>query len=266
VFAANDARALSLVVWSLAAVGVVRRFRQGAPVLVPLALMVSPAVIVFGHDYGGEATYRVFLFSLPWAAFLAASALGPKTAPASDRPRPTRMRKTYWASRWPSVATLRITVVLAELLALFLPAYYGLAEVNYIRSTEVTASQYFYAHGRPKSLLILAAPYFPARIAGNYDRFIVTTEAEPTLTQFPRFRHRFLTARDLPDIESLPTPYGARSAYLVISTGMKVDSHVFQFLPDGSLDSLSRALAASPNWRTFYRNRDVVIYELLKPP
>ena len=47
---------------------------------------------------------------------------------------------------------------------------------------------------------------------------------------------------------------------------MKVDSHVFKLLPDGSLDSLSRALAASPDWRVFYRNRDVVIYQLLRPP
>jgi hypothetical protein len=262
-FAADTARALSLAVWALAAVGAVRRFRQGAPVLVPLVLMVSPAAIVFGQDYGGEATYRVFLFSLPWAAVLAASALGvgPYTAAAS-----AWLGRTYWPDRWTSAATLRVTVVLAELLALFLPAYYGLAEVNYIRPTDVAASQYFYAHGTPHSLLILATPYFPVRIAGNYDNFFVTTRPEPTLTDFPPFRHRFLTARDVPEIEALTAPYGGRSTYLVISSQMKVASHVFQLLPDGSLDSLSRALAASPDWRLFYRNRDVVIYELAKPP
>jgi hypothetical protein len=44
---------------------------------------------------------------------------------------------------------------------------------------------------------------------------------------------------------------------------MKIYSHVFKLLPDGSLDSLDNALAASPQWRVFFRNQDAVIYEFV---
>jgi hypothetical protein len=259
VFAANAARALSLLVWTLAAAGAILRFRRGAPVLVPLVLMVSPVAIVFGQDYGGEATYRVFLFSLPWAAFLLVSCFA-----AGGRARGSARGDTG-RRPWTSV---RIMTVLAALLALFLPAYFGLEEVNYVRPTEVAASQFFYAHAKDGAVLAIATPYFPVRPAGNYDSFIVPAQAEPNLTGFPRFQNRVLTARDLPDIEHLMATYEgrARAGYLVISTGMKVDSQVFQVLPPGSLDSLDAALAASPHWQPFYRNDDVVIYELVRPP
>ena len=258
VFTANMARSLSIVVWALAAVGAIRRLRRGAPIVIPLALMVSPVTLAFGQDYGGEATYRIFLFSLPWAAFLAASALI----------RDGHRLIAGTAARWTLWKSTRVTVVLAALMALFLPASLGLEETNYMRPTEVAASEFFYAHAKPGSVLMLATYYFPMRGAHNYDNFIVTTQGDPTLTGFPRFQKRMLTAQDLPALEYTIARYEgrARAGYIVISSGMKVDSQVFGVLPAGSLNSLDAALAASPRWRTFYRNQDAVIYELVKPP
>ena len=81
------ARILSAFLWLLALVCAFRRSRSGNSVLVPLGLFFAPFLIIFGQEYGGEAIYRVFLFSLPWAACLAAVALAASA------------RWTWWATR-----------------------------------------------------------------------------------------------------------------------------------------------------------------------
>jgi hypothetical protein len=247
-FAAQAARTLSVGIWGLALVGAIRRVWNGAPTLVPLALATVPAGLILVQDYGGEAIYRVFLFSLPWAAFLAAAAFAPYVG-------------------WRLRDSLRVGAILLALVGLFLPAYFGLDEINQVRPTEVQASLYYYDHSAPNSVLVLAAPSFPTRASGNYDRSRLIRGVDPNLTDIPTFQKRMLTSQNLPDVEALVTkaevPTG--SAYLVITTGMKIYCHVYSVLPDGSLDSLDQALARSPGWRLFYRNHDAVIYEIVGP-
>jgi hypothetical protein len=69
-------------------------------------------------------------------------------------------------------------------------------------------------------------------------------------------------ASDLPEIEAIVTSFGPHG-YIAITTGMKVYTHVFKLPPDGSLDSLDQALAASTQWSVFFRNQDAVIYEFV---
>jgi hypothetical protein len=238
------ARILSAFVWLLALVGAFRRSRSGNSVLVPLGLFFAPFLIIFGQEYGGEAIYRVFLFSLPWAAGLAAVALAA-------------------AGRWTWWATARTGIALGVITLLFLQAYFGLAEINVVRPSEVAASNYFYSHARAGSVLILAAPNYPERGSAIYDHFVVTSGAyDPKLIPNPEFTHRMLGAADLPGIESVLRSY-APHGYFAITTGMKVYAHVYDWLPDGSLDNLDLALASSKRWKLFYRNGDAVIYELV---
>lgn len=240
------ARTLSAVVWALTMVGAFRRCRSGMSMLVPVGLFLAPFLIIFGQEYGGEAIYRVYLFSLPWAAGLAGVALVP-------------------AARWTSWATARVGIALGVTTLLFLQAYFGLAEINYVRPSELIASEYFYAHARPGSVLLLAAPNYPERGSGIYDHFVVTSGAyDPKLVPNPEFTHRMLGAADLPRIEAVLHSY-APHGYFAITTGMKIYAHVFKQLPDGSLDNLEQALAASKSWKLFYRNTDTVIYELVAP-
>jgi hypothetical protein len=238
------ARILSALLWLLALVGAFRRSRSGNSVLVPLGLFFAPFLIIFGQEYGGEAIYRVFLFSLPWAACLAAVALAASA------------RWTWWAST-------RTGIALALMTLLFLQAYFGLAEINVVRPSEVAASNYFYSHARQGSVLILAAPNYPERGSAIYDHFVVTSGAyDPKLIPNPEFTHRMLGAGDLDAIESVLRSY-APHGYFAITTGMKVYAHVYELLPDGSLDNLDHALASSKRWKLFYRNSDTVIYELV---
>ena len=238
------ARVLSAAVWLLALVGAIRRSRAGATVFAPLALMLAPALIVFGQEYGGEAIYRVYLFALPWAACLAAFGIGP-------------------VGRWTRWSSARVGVTLAAMALLFLQAYFGLTEINQVRPTEVAASDYFYSHAGAGSVLVLAAPNYPERGSAYYDHFVVTSGAfDPKLVPNRAFIHRTLGADDLPAIEAIVRSY-APHGYFAITTGMKIYCHVFNLLPEGSLDNLDRALASSPHWRVFFRDQDSVIYELV---
>jgi HEAT repeat protein len=245
------APALSLGLWGLGALGVVRRLRRGRPTLALAILASAPVAVALGQSYGGEAVFRIYLFSLPWTAVLAAAALDPRSGP-----------RRLW------VAT-RVGVVLAVTVTLFLSAFYGSVELYVMRPGEVEASQYFYDHAEPDSVLTLGAANFPARLGSRYDEFRLTGDHLPNLlTTVEEFRHRTLGAEDLPAIEAFVTGYvpGAGRRYLALSTGQAVYSEVLGLVPPGSLASLDAALAQSPNWSVYHRNADAVIYRFEPTP
>ena len=251
IFSAQASRLLSLVICGLGLVGVIRRFRAGYKNLGVVVLASTPVLIILGESYGGEAIYRIYLFSLPWLALLSAFAL-----------RPVRYG-------WLSTRNLaRLTAPLLLLVALFLPSYFGMAATNEVRPGEVAASTYFYRNAPPHSLLLLASPQFPIRLTSNYDQFQLTVgESDPNLLAVKRsLRHRMLGAREVPVIAEVMRSYNQnRSAFLVVSHNGKIYSDVFDLLPRGSLDQLELALSRSTRFRVWYRNDDATIYQLVAP-
>jgi hypothetical protein len=249
ILSAQASRLLSLSVWALALVGIIRRLRAGYKNMGVMVLAATPVLIIFGESYGGEVIYRVYLFSLPWLALLSAFGV-----------RPGR-------HGWSSARSLpRLALPLLALLALFLPAYFGMAETNQVRPGEVEASEHFYGKAPAQSLLMLASPQFPVRLASNYERFqLAIGESDPNLLVVaPSLRHRMLGSREVPIIAEILRDYGGgRPAFLVVSRNGKVYSDVFDLLPRGSLDRLERALARSKRFRVWYRNDDTTIYQLV---
>ncbi len=249
IFSAQASRLLSLTVWGLGLVGIVRRLRAGYKNIGVVVLAATPVLIIFGESYGGEAIYRIYLFSLPWLALLGAFGL-----------RPGRHGWSF-ARNLP-----RLVLPLLALLALFLPSYFGMADTNQVRPGEVAASEYFYGNAPPHSLLMLASPQFPVRLASNYEQFqLAIGESDPNLLVIqPSLRHRMLGTREVPIIAEVLRDYGGgRPAFLVVSRNGKVYSDVFDLLPRGSLDRLQLALARSKRFRVWYSNNDTTIYQLV---
>ncbi|HYX44739.1 MAG TPA: hypothetical protein VE760_06815, partial [Acidimicrobiales bacterium] len=246
------APALIAGLWMLGTIGAVRRLRGRRPTLILALLSGAPVLILLGQSYGGEAVFRIYLFSLPWIAVLAASALEPRLG------------------RWGWTTAATAGVVLAVELALFMSAFYGSLELYQVRPGEVEASRYFYANAEPGSVLTLGAPNFPTRLGERYDEFAGTGDNPPNLlTTVNRFRHRMLGPDDLPAVAEFAGEYvGATGGgrYLALGKGQQVYADVLGLLPGGSFSRLDRALAASPDWRVYYRNADAVIYRLLRPP
>ena len=125
------ASALIAGMWGLGLIGAFRRLRNGRPVRLLLLLAVAPAFLALGQNYGGEAVFRIYLFSLPWIAAMAASALAPA------------------ALRWGRRTAALVVVVLAGAAVLFLAAFYGSVELYRVRPGAVAATLYFYDHAAP---------------------------------------------------------------------------------------------------------------------
>jgi len=250
---AYGALVMLAAMWGLAMIGVVRRLRAGRPTVVLALLAAAPALLAAGQSYGGEVVFRIYLFSLPWTALLAASAL---------EPAPGRR------ARFPG-ATVAVGGVLALIVVLFMSASFGAEELYRIRPGEVEASRYFYAHAQPDSVLILGAAHFPSRVAANYE--IQQFTPDPNLNLFStteRFRNRLLGADDLPALSSFAGEYAASAeggVYLALTAGQETYAEVLGQTAKGSLASLDRALGTSAEWDTFYRNADAVLYRFLGP-
>ena len=72
---ANVDRLLTLAVWALGALGFVRLLRRGQLELTAAVLAVAPFGMLGATSYGGEILFRVYFFSLPFFALLAAGSL-----------------------------------------------------------------------------------------------------------------------------------------------------------------------------------------------
>jgi hypothetical protein len=129
--------------WALARRTRLRRTR-------PLLLMLAPLPAIVANNYGGEMLYRVYFFSLPGAAVLAAAALLPHL-------------------RRERVVAATLPLALGALLAGLLFSYYGKEQMNYFSPLEVQAADYL-ADTAPKGSLVIAElPNYPDAYA-DYEK------------------------------------------------------------------------------------------------
>ena len=246
---ALGAPALILGLWVLGSIGALRRLRGGRRTLLLAVLAASPALIAMGENYGGEAIFRIYLFSLPWTAVLAASAL----VPGRDHPRPGRL------------SVLLTGAALATVVGLFFSAFYGSVELYRVRPGALAASRYFYEHAPPGSALGLVAPNVPGRVAANYDLF-VNTSTPPPLSGMKELQGRELGAADLPILDALYREYVPQvrgGLFLSVSADQETYVRVLGLMPDGAMARLSLALAESREWHVFYANADAVIFQFV---
>jgi hypothetical protein len=210
-----------------------------------LALAVAPVAVVFGQNYGGEASLRIILFSSPWSSALIAWALMTIARP--------RIRVAAMAS----VACL--------FTGLFVISYLGQEELNIVSAPEVSAGEWFYDHAPPGSVLVLAAPGFPYRLGANYPAFRGPEgDANPNLMTEPVFQGRPLGAPQVPYIVDRIREYSAHG-YIAFTRDETTFAEVFRITPPGALGQLEAAVAHSRQFRLSYANRDAQIFELVTP-
>lgn len=238
-------RGLSVLVWggSIAAAWLLRRTASAA-VAVPAVLVFSPFAILLAGNYGNEAIFRVYMASLPWAAFLLAQAA------LSLRLRPALRAGAFVAASLAAVLSC-------------LQGLYGQLSVNMVTPDEVRASEYVYRHAPPGSVLVLASYTFPTRLTSDYETLMSsTTQADPQLLGTPVFDGEVLDDRLLPQVEDVVRSFGGRRSYLVVSRSQTAFAHYFGLVPDGSFGALETALDRSPNWVLVHRNQDASVFEL----
>jgi hypothetical protein len=208
-----------------------------------VVLSLAPFFVLFGQNYGGEASLRILLFTCPWCAALISWAL-------STVPRP----RARWA----------LTLLVAgSFTALFVPSFLGQEELNIISPAEVRASAWFYAHGSRGSVLVLAAPGFPYRYGATYPEFRGPEgDANPNLMTEPAFQGQPLGAAKVPFVIARIREYSPQG-YIAFSKDETAYAEIFRITPPGALAHLEAAVAHSPDFRLAYANSDAQIYELV---
>jgi hypothetical protein len=242
-FSAVVARTLAIGVWLAALAAVWLRRKRPGRVLVPAALGFLPILTLAGGNYGGEAIYRVFAFSLPFAALLIAG---------------------IWVGR---KARGRIVVaasgpVFALVMLAGLQGLQGQLVVHQVRAADIVAAEYLYTHAEPNSSVVVAAPNFPTKLTGDYNRFNTRlTAVDISLVGDPIFTGD-LDAQRVPEVETYVRALGTRTNYLVVSDAMAAYTDYFGMLPAGSMASLAAGLRASPGWTVFYQVPGITVFRL----
>ncbi len=172
-------RLVVVAVAALAGLGALRRYRAGSLDRAPLILAAVPVLLFAGGDYGGEILFRIYLFAVPFLAFLAAYAFIPRASAAAG-------------SWWPAIVS---AVSCTALLGAFVFVYYGKEHHYYFTPQEAAASEYLYDHAPPNSFLVDGTANYP-RLFEHYER-----------VQLPVARHRAATVpKKVPCQASLGPP------------------------------------------------------------
>jgi len=232
-----------LILVVLAAVGLVRRLRRGHWDLAPATLLVAPLVVVL-QSYGGEGRYRAYLFALPWLCFFAAAALSPTRA----RLRTLRHR-----------ASLTLPTVCLATCLLF--AYFGLELMNRVDPDDVAPARWFERNAPSDSVLVGVTTNFPLRLSARYPTvYDRDYPGPPSVTEHALYRSHRLGAADLPRIERTLRGFGSPHTFLTLTASQERYARLYGLLRPGSLQSLSRALRASPDFRLVYRRGSSTIF------
>jgi hypothetical protein len=268
------ADALSVGIWGLAAVGAWHRRRTGQPILGTVLLTVSPALLLALVAYGTEGTLRVYLFSLPWAAALAASALSPAGAVDSGhttrhaqpgrfaRASRRRQKTRDWRDPVMPRVGLRATATAGALvlaLALFLPAFFGDDEFNVMSPAEVAVTASFLQNAQ-------AGPIYcpidnaPLADTGNYSLFPITNMwgQYGILSRLPAGAN--LAAKLAADALNLTK--GEGPAYVVITPSMIAYDKAYQVGPANAIADLTNQLRHSGYWVQITDYHGTEIYEM----
>jgi hypothetical protein len=234
-FVADMGRFVVVAVAVLAVVGFLRRSAAGHWELEAAVLCAVPATILAGGSYGGEAVFRVFLFALPFAAYLAAGAFY------------ATARRATWRS-----ATV-VFLLSALLITGFGFGYYGKEQWFIFTPSEVRAAETVFSTAPPNSLLIDGTQTFPNAFEHQENFTYVNIADEPKAS-----------------LDSvLKDPVGVlytwmadtqyAQAYLVFTRSQREESDNTGLLPRHELERIEAQLVASDRFDVLYRDRDAVV-------
>ncbi len=240
-------RALSVLMWVSAVVCMWFQRRRGEAVLAPGVLALSAFVLLGGQGYGGEAIFRVFLYSLPGCALL--------IAPVVTR---VLSAKLPWA--------VLMSVVVIGCVAASAQGFYGGWFANRMSRAQVDEAHNLLATAAYPAYLTVAAPVWPERSTGRYVPYAEwTLPGDPTY-DYPMIYSAKLTGTDFStaaEYSQFIKTAGSRTAptYLIITRQMAIYDWYFGILPVNSLDNLQTRLRADPRWTVYKDTDEFVIFK-----
>jgi len=236
---ADIVRVLGVGMWLATLVVIAFQRRVLGTVSIAIALAFSPFLILGAQSYGGEAIYRVYLFSAPWCALLIADAL-------------VKVRAIIW---------YRTAVIGACSLALAggLQGLYGPVASDTFTPAELSASLWLYGHAAPDSAIVLPVDNTPILESANYSSYPLYV-----MTRAYGVDGKPLNEGSVVGVESWLDSLKDHYAYVVFSRSMNAFASYYTTAPGYA--QLASAVRDRYGWTAVYRNADTTIYQFLIVP
>jgi hypothetical protein len=232
-YTAKAVRVLAAAMWLSTAAFAATYWRRPGRVVVPVVLAFAPFCVIFASSYGGEAIYRVFLFSAPWCAYIVAMSM-------------MRVKRSWMTKAFLAVIPFAL---LASMQGLF-----GPLAVDGFTSAEIQSSLYFYGHAAVGSTLITGDENLPVQEAANSNDFSVVAPPSD-----PEYGPAWLNLSSQRAFDKwVSQTAGGHPIYLAISTSMEAYARYYGN-PIG-YDKLRGHVLADKRWTLWFRNADVDIY------
>lgn len=242
-FSSWGSRSITLLLWGGTAAVLLRRFlrdRRAWRDHVALGVIAfSSVAILGGQSYGGEAIFRVFLYSLPGCALvLAPVVVSALTGAATHLTR---------LARAGAIAALIISTLASA------QAYYGgwFANLVTTRSIEVTTG--ILRDETSDTMTIGVAPGAPGRLNAEYVRFAQSDRnfdvgVDSWINTWPDWEgYDFRDPQRVSDLTA--NLVGQQQPTIVIITEQMLDySAYYGIFRDGSLEAFTEILRTDPRW------------------
>ncbi len=254
-FSADAVRVLALGTWGLTLLVAVLRFREIGTMAVPVVLGFSPMIFLAVGSYGGEAIYRVFMFSLPWCAFI----LGREMVRCLDR-LPSGLTRR-WAAGTGLIVMLSVATLAAQ------QGLQGQFALNRVPPADVVAVRHLETTIAPGSSIALLVADAPTRSTRNYGAINVGRPTDTVVLDDPEFLGATLTTpQELDHVLSYVRKLGGPDQYLIVSRQMATSAAFFGLVPPGAIDHVRNELRNSLQWRIVVDNPEIGIYRVAHPP
>jgi hypothetical protein len=238
---ANMGRIAVVTMALLALFGMLRRVRRGHFDRAAVLLCIAPVAILAGGSYGGEAIFRVYLFALPFAAFLAAGWFYPDSRQPKRRHTP-----------------IGITAVSIVLVTAFMFSYFGKEAWSHFTPGEVRASDIVFSQAPPNSLLIAGTLSYPTQFknAENFTYVTISNEPLPSIRQ--------VLADPASVLATWMSDPRYAQGYVIITRSQTREANGVGVLPRGALGRVESALLASKQVKVLYHDDDALLVTVVR--
>jgi hypothetical protein len=240
-------RGLAIAMWAAALTCALIQRRRRANALEAAVLAFSSFLLLGGQGYGGEAIFRVFLYSLFGCALLIAPVL-------------TRALNARW-----SLAGI-VAAVLVASVAASAQGFYGGWFANRMSVAQVNEARSLLDEVPIPGYITVAAPVWPERFGARYVDFVEATASGEQAFDYPMIYEAKLTGTDFSTAASydkLVRTAGTRRAptYLIITRQMAIYDWYFGILPLDSLTNLEHRLRQDNRWTVYKSTKQYVIFK-----
>jgi hypothetical protein len=235
---------LSGSVWVATVVTLLVRWHKKQPFWALGVLALSPFGVLLGENYGNEAIYRVFLYSLLGSSLV--------LAPVVVAVLQGALRRSFCG-------------LVAVLVAVTLSAqgYLGVWFTDLIPKSDADAAKELLDHTEFPAYLLTVSPFWPERATwryADYTRFNKYYD-EPVVYMNDLQGTHFNTDEDYHKFCDRVDAHQDATTYLVFTEQMRKFSAYYGYLPPDGFPNLKARLARDPSWILVRDVNGITIYE-----